>query len=88
MLSDEPDRPLHEAGHHHHVANNLTEEAKFDNAEDFDKGYLTKKYPSLALPNNVKNKEEIDILDDLEAESSPPVKGGAKDKEDRKVDRH
>ena len=41
------------------------EEDKFDKSEAHDKGFLTKKYPSLAMPN-IKNKEEIDILDDLE----------------------
>ena len=39
---------------------------------------MTKKYPSLALPN-VKNTEEIDILDDLEMGAEPV-------KEERKLD--
>jgi len=45
----------------------MTEEDKFDESEAFDREYLTKKYPSLAMPN-VRNKEEIDILGDLEEE--------------------
>ena len=48
-----------------------TEEDKFDQSEAFDKNFLTKKYPSLALPN-AKNKEEIDILDDLDLSSVKP----------------
>ncbi len=65
MLSDEPDIPLH-------ARNEVkTEEGKFEQAENFDKNFLTKKYPSLALPNQ-KNKEEIDILDDLDFDNSKP----------------
>ena len=45
MLSDEPDIPLH-------ARNEVkTEEGKFEQAENFDKNFLTKRYPSLALPN-------------------------------------
>jgi ATP-dependent RNA helicase DHX8/PRP22 len=63
MLSDEPDMPLH-------ARNEVkTEEGKFEQAENFDKNFLTKRYPSLALPNQ-KNKEEIDILDDLEFDNN------------------
>jgi hypothetical protein len=63
MLSDEPDIPLH-------ARNEVkTEEGKFEQAENFDKNFLTKRYPSLALPNQ-KNKEEIDILDDLEFDNN------------------
>lgn len=57
----------------------MSEEDKFDNAEAFDRTFLTKKYPSLALPN-AKNKEEIDILDDLDL-GNEPKKG-----EDRKIE--
>lgn len=65
MLSDEPDIPLH-------ARNEVkTEEGKFEQAENFDKNFLTKKYPSLALPNQ-KNKEEIDILDDLDFDNNKP----------------
>ncbi len=68
MLEDEPEKPLHAAGHH--TADKAqTEEEKFDNSEAFDKHFLTKKYPSLALPN-IANKEEIDILADLEEEDN------------------
>jgi hypothetical protein len=59
MLADEPEIPLHSG------KDFGTEEEKFDKAENFDKNFLTKKYPSLAMPN-LKNKEEIDILDDLD----------------------
>lgn len=70
MLSDEPEIPLH-------ARNDVkTEEGKFEQSENFDKNFLTKKYPSLALPNQ-KNKEEIDILDDLDLDSKA---------EDRKLD--
>ena len=63
MLSDEPDMPLH-------ARNEVkTEEGKFEQAENFDKNFLTKRYPSLALPNQ-KNKEEIDILDDLDFDNN------------------
>ena len=73
MLADEPDIPLHggkDAGN---------EEEKFDKGENFDKNFLTKRYPSLALPN-IKNKEEIDILGDLDFDSAPAKQ------EDRKLD--
>ena len=62
MLIDEPEMPLHARN------DTKTEEGKFEQAENFDKNYLTKKYPSLALPNQ-KNKEEIDILDDLDIDA-------------------
>jgi hypothetical protein len=56
----------------------MSEEDKFDNAEAFDRTFLTKKYPSLALPN-AKNKEEIDILDDLDLGNEPK-------KEEKKIE--
>ena len=62
MLSEEPEHALFEG--RHTDAPKGSEEEKFDKAEDFDKDFLTKKFPSLAIPN-VKNKEEIDILGDL-----------------------
>jgi hypothetical protein len=75
MLEDEPNRPI-TGGKLNDKA--MTEEDKFDQSEAFDRGFLTKKYPGLALPN-VRNKEEIDIFGDLEDDA------GLK-REDRKLD--
>jgi hypothetical protein len=75
MLEDEPDRPI--TGRKI-VQRGMTEEEKFDQSEAFDRDFLTKKYPGLALAN-VRNKEEIDIFGDLEDDA------GLK-REDRKLD--
>ena len=61
MIEDEHDRPV-TGGKFNDKA--MTEEDKFDQSEAFDRDFLTKKYPGLALPN-VRNKEEIDIFGDL-----------------------
>lgn len=75
MIEDEHDRPV-TGGKFNDKA--MTEEDKFDQSEAFDRDFLTKKYPGLALPN-VRNKEEIDIFGDLEDDA------GLK-REDRKLD--
>ena len=75
MLEDEPDRPMSGGKIDQR---GMTEEDKFDQSEAFDRDFLTKKYPGLALPN-VRNKEEIDIFGDLEEDT------GLK-REDRKLD--
>ena len=75
MLEDEPELPLSGSAKLKHP---MTEEEKFDESEAYDKQYLTKKYPSLAIPN-VRNKDEIDILGDLEEDIAPK-------KEERKLD--
>ncbi len=61
MLAEEPEQALYAGSH----GPKGSEEEKFEKAADFDKNLLTKKFPSLALPNAPKNKEEIDLLDDL-----------------------
>lgn len=69
MLSEEPEQALYES-RGRKGGPKESEEEKFDKGEDFDKDYLTKKFPSLAMPN-IKNKEEIDVLGDLFEEAPP-----------------
>lgn len=61
MLSDEPDHGMFASV----PSKEGPEESKFTQSDNHDKGFLAKKYPSLALPN-AKNKDEIDILADLD----------------------
>ena len=80
MLSEEPEHALY--GSRYSEAPKGSEEEKFDKAEEFDKGFLTKKFPSLAIPN-VKNKEEIDILADLNIDEIAKEESKVKDVKSR-----
>ena len=83
MLTDEPDIPLYQD---QQSKGGGVEESKFDDSEANDRNFLTKKYPGLAIPNKaIVNKEEIDILGDLNLEDK---KEDTKPPSSKKLARH